>query len=129
MGGRGRVLLVAAAAVLGLAAVAASHAATANAGFLKVRLGGDATQTRIVIDLDRAATGKVIADGADDRRVVLVLQGVSTDGAQGSGVGLVKAWVADQTNAGARLRIDLAGDGRIKRRFLLPPADGVDHDR
>jgi N-acetylmuramoyl-L-alanine amidase len=100
-----------------------------NAGLLKVRLGGDAAQTRIVIDLDRAATGKVIADGADDRRVVLVLQGVSTDGAQGAGVGLVKAWVADQTGGGARLRIDLAADGHIKRRFLLPPADGVDHYR
>jgi N-acetylmuramoyl-L-alanine amidase len=54
---------------------------------------------------------------------------VSTTGAQGAGVGLVKAWVADQTSAGTRLRIDLSGDGQIKRRFLLPPADGVDHYR
>jgi N-acetylmuramoyl-L-alanine amidase len=115
--------------VLGLAAVAASHAATVSAGLLKVRIGGDAAQTRIVVDLDRAATGKVISDGADDRRVVLVLQGASTDGAQGAGVGLVKAWVADQTSGGARLRIDLSADGHIKRRFLLPPADGVDHYR
>lgn len=129
VGGRGRVLLVAVAAVLGLAAVAASHAAPVVAGLLRVRLGGDATQTRIVIDLDHAATGKVIADGADDRRVVLVLQGASTEGAQGAGVGLVKAWVADQANGGVRLRIDLSADGRIKRRFLLPPADGVDHYR
>jgi N-acetylmuramoyl-L-alanine amidase len=129
VGGRGRGLLIAAAAVLGLAAVAASHAATVSAGLLRVRLGGDAAQTRIVIDLDHAATGKVIADGADDRRVVLVLQGASTEGAQGAGVGLVKAWVADQTSGGARLRIDLSADGHIKRRFLLPPADGIDHYR
>ena len=129
MRGKGRVLLVAAAAVLGLAVFAASHAATVAADLLKVRLGGDSAQTRIVIDLDRSVTGKVIADGADDRRVVLVLQGVSTDGAQGAGVGLVKAWVADQTAGGARLRIDLSTDGRIKRRFLLPPADGVEHYR
>ncbi|CAN7167108.1 N-acetylmuramoyl-L-alanine amidase [Phenylobacterium sp. LjRoot225] len=129
MGGRRRGLLIAAAAVLGLAAVAASHAATVSAGLLKIRLGGDATQTRIVIDLDHAATGKVIADGADDRRVVLVLQGAATEGTQGAGVGLVKAWVADQTAGGARLRIDLSADGRIKRRFLLPPADGIDHYR
>src|ERR1700741_4964996 len=95
LAGRGRVVLVAAAAVLGLAAVAASHAATVSAGLLKVRLGGDAAQTRIVVDLDHAATGKVIADGSGDRRVVLVLQGASTDGAQGAGVGLVKAWGAD----------------------------------
>jgi N-acetylmuramoyl-L-alanine amidase len=129
VGGRGRGLLIVAAAVLGLAAVAASHAATVSAGLLKVRIGGDAVQTRIVVDLDRAATGKVISDGADDRRVVLVLQGAATDGAQGAGVGLVKAWVADQTSGGARLRIDLSADGHIKRRFLLPPADGVDHYR
>ena len=129
VGGKGRAWLVAAVTVLGLAAFAASQAATVTAGLLKVRLGGDAAQTRIVIDLDHAATGKVISDGADDRRVVVVLQGVSTPGAQGAGVGLVKAWVADQTSAGARLRIDLAGDGQIRRRFLLPPADGVDHYR
>jgi len=129
VGGRGRGLLIAVAAVLGLAAVAASQAATVSAGLLKVRLGGDAAQTRIVVDLDHAVTGKVIADGAGDRRVVLVLQGASTEGAQGAGVGLVKAWVADQTRGGARLRIDLSADGQVKRRFLLPPADGVDHYR
>ena len=128
-GGKGRILLVAAAAVLGLAAVAVSHAATITAGLLKVRLGGDAKQTRIVVDLDHAVTGKVLADGAQDRRVVLVLQGASTSGAQGSGVGLVKAWVVDQTPGGARLRIDLTADAQIKRRFILPPADGVDHYR
>src|SRR5205814_2056434 len=97
------------------------------------RLGGDGSQTRIVIDLDHAVTGKVIADGSIDRRVIVVLQGVSaptTQGAaQGAGAGLVKTWVVDQTGAGARLRIDLATDATIKRRFLLPPADGVDHYR
>jgi N-acetylmuramoyl-L-alanine amidase len=129
VGGRGRVLLVAAAITLGLAAVAASHAAPVAAELLRVRLGGDATQTRIVVDLNHATTGKVISDGADDRRVVVVLQGASTDGVQGAGSGLIKAWVADQAGGGVRLRIDLSADGRIKRRFLLPPADGVDHYR
>jgi N-acetylmuramoyl-L-alanine amidase len=38
---------------------------------------------------------------------------------------LVKAWVVDDAAGGARLRIDLADDAVIKRRFLLPPADGV----
>jgi len=126
---RARLLLAAALAAFGLTLVAASHAATVAADLLKVRLGGDAQQTRIVIDLDHAATGKVVADGAADRRIVLVLQGVSTQGAQGAGAGLVKAWVVDAAGGGARLRIDLAADGRIKRRFLLPPADGVDHYR
>jgi N-acetylmuramoyl-L-alanine amidase len=128
-GGKGRVLLVAAACLLGFAMVAASHAATVAASILKVRLGGDAQQTRIVVDLDHAITGKVLADGAEDRRLVLILQGASTKGVQGAGVGLVKAWVVDQTASGARLRVDLAADAQIKRRFILPPADGVDHYR
>jgi N-acetylmuramoyl-L-alanine amidase len=128
LGGRARVVMVAAAVAAGLAVVAASHAATVAADLLRVRLGGDASQTRIVIDLDHAATGRVLADGADGR-IVLVLQGVSTQAAQGAGAGLVKAWVADEASGGARLRIDLAADARIKRRFLLPPADGVDHYR
>jgi N-acetylmuramoyl-L-alanine amidase len=127
--GKARVLAVAVMAALGLVAVAASQAATAAADLLRVRLGGDAGQTRIVIDLDHAVTGKVIADGAADRRIVLVLQGVSTRGAQGAGAGLVKAWMVDEAAGGARLRIDLSADGRVKRRFLLPPADGVDHYR
>ena len=128
-GARARALLVAAVAAVGLAVVAVSHAATVTADLLRVRLGGDAAQARIVLDLDHAATGKVVADGGADRRVVVVLQGVSTDGAQGAGSGLVTTWVADQTSAGTRISIDLAAEGRIKRRFLLPPADGVDHYR
>jgi len=31
----------------------------------------------------------------------------------------------DQVQGGARLQMDLAGDAKLKRRFLLPPADGV----
>jgi N-acetylmuramoyl-L-alanine amidase len=126
---RTRSLLVAAVAVVGLAVVAASHAATVGADLLKVRLGGDARETRIVLDLDEATTGKVVSDGSADGRVEVLLQGVSTQGAQGAGGGLVKAWVAEATGSGTRIRIDLAADGRIKRRFLLPPADGVTHYR
>jgi N-acetylmuramoyl-L-alanine amidase len=71
----------------------------------------------------------VLSDGASDGRVVVVLDGVATEGAQGAGTGLVKAWVVDQASGGARLSLDLAAPGKIKRRFLLPPADGVDHYR
>jgi N-acetylmuramoyl-L-alanine amidase len=126
---RGRALIVAAAIALGLAAVAASHAATAAVGLIKVRLGGDAQQTRIVMDLDQAATGKLISDGADGR-AILVLNGASaTSELQGAGQGLVKSWLVDQTSGGARLQMDLAPGSHVKRRFLLPPADGIDHYR
>lgn len=129
MKSRGRALVAAAAIALGLAAVAASHAATAAVGLMKVRLGGDAQQTRIVMDLDQAATGKLVSDGADGR-AVLVLSGASAlTELQGAGQGLVKSWLVDQTAGGARLQMDLAAGAHVKRRFLLPPADGIDHYR
>ena len=127
---RGRALVAAAAIAAGLAALVVTHASASVAGLLKVRLGGDAQGTRLVMDLDQAATGKLIADGTSDGRVVLVLGNVSAQGGlSGTGQGLVKAWAIDQTSNGARLQLDLAPDARIKARFLLPPADGVDHYR
>ncbi|MFI4950176.1 MAG: N-acetylmuramoyl-L-alanine amidase [Caulobacterales bacterium] len=128
---RARVGVAAAAAVVGLGAVfAVSHAATSLAGLLKVRLGGDAQQTRLVMDIDQAASARLISDGAADGHLILVLPNVSAQGGlQGSGQGLVKAWAIEQTSAGARLQMDLAESARIKGRFLLPPADGIDHYR
>jgi len=107
-------------------AVAASQAATGGIGVLKVRLGGDRAETRIVLDLDRAASGKVADDGAGSGRIVVTLSGVGAEGGlQGPGRGLVKAWMVEDAPGGARLRLDLAADAVIKRRFLLPPADGL----
>src|ERR1700749_3969765 len=128
---RGRVAMAAAlAAAVGLTAAVTSHAAGAVGGLLKVRLGGDAQQTRLVMDLDQAATAKLVSDGASDGHAILVLPSVSaTGGLQGAGQGLVKAWAIDQTSGGARLQLDLAPDAKIKGRFLLPPADGIDHYR
>jgi len=124
--GRLRTLCVAFTGLCCLAAAAASQAAIAGGGgVLKVRLGGDQTETRIVIDLDKAATGKVASAG-EDGRVVMNLSGVAVDGTlQGGGQGLVRGWVMDGAPGGVRLRVDLAADATIKRRFLLPPAEGV----
>jgi N-acetylmuramoyl-L-alanine amidase len=131
MRNRGRVAIAAAAAVaVGLAGAVASHAAGAVGGLLKVRLGGDSQATRLVMDLDQAASARLVADGASDGHAVLVLPTVSAAGGlQGQGQGLVKAWAVDQTSGGARLQMDLAPDAKIKGRFLLPPADGIDHYR
>src|ERR1700754_2083244 len=115
-----RIIALLGGAPLCLGGSAVSPAAQPGAGVLKVRLGGDRVETRIVIDLSSSATGKVVANGATDRRVVLNLAGVSTEGGlQGRGQGLVKAWVLDEAAGGARLRIDLAADAVVKRRFLL----------
>lgn len=125
-GRRGRWFAAGGAVALGLAVVAVGHAATETVGLLKVRMGGDANETRLVVELDGAVSAKVLADGALDRRVVVLLPGVTAAQVhQGAGRGVVKAWTVDQGQGGARLQMDLAGDAKVKRRFLLPPADGV----
>lgn len=129
---RGRAALAVAttAVVASLAVALASHAAASVGGLLKVRLGGDSQSTRLVMDLDQAASGKLVADGASDGHAVIVLPNVSAAGGlQGAGQGLVKAWAVDQTSGGARLQLELVPDAKIKGRFLLPPADGIDHYR
>ncbi|WP_296600310.1 N-acetylmuramoyl-L-alanine amidase [Phenylobacterium sp.] len=112
--------------MIGLAAFAVGHAATETAGLIKVRMGGDSAETRLVIELDGATSARIVSDGALDHRVVVMLPNVIAGQAQqGAGRGVVRAWTVDQVQGGARLQLDLAGDARLKRRFLLPPADGV----
>ena len=107
-------------------AVAMAQGPAPAAGVQKVRFGGDRNETRIVIDLDRAATGKLLADGAADRRVVIALPNVSTAGdLQGAGQGLVERWAIDEAAGGSRLRLDLKANAEVRRRFLLPPGDGA----
>ena len=122
---RGRLAATLAAfACLGLSA--SSHGAEPATGVLHVRLGGDQHETRIVIELDSPTKGQVIADGASDRTVVVGLAKVSADSEpQGHGVGLVSAWSAQNAAGGARISLQLTRPAEIKRRFLLPPSDGV----
>ena len=128
-----------AAGVLALAGVATaaavSHGQT-SVGVLKVRLGGDSHQTRIVIELDKPTRGTLISDGGvasgqQPRRttgpqVVLALAHVDVAGdMQGPGAGLVRSWSVDEAAGAAQVRLSLARAGIVTRRFLLPPGDGV----
>jgi len=118
-------LIVGGLTVAGVAVATAQGPAPA-AGVQKVRFGGDRLETRIVIDLDRAAAGRLVADGALDQRIVIGLPNVSVSGdLQGAGQGLVKRWVIDEAGGGARLRLDLIAPAEVRRRFLLPPGDGA----
>src|SRR6187549_1496282 len=110
-------------AVIAAAVVAVGHAATESVGLLKIRMGGDAAETRLVVELDGATSAKVLSDGSADRRVAILLNGVDTvQVQQGAGRGVVKAWTVEKGQGGALLQMDLAGDASIRRRFLLPPA-------
>ncbi|MDP3655652.1 MAG: N-acetylmuramoyl-L-alanine amidase [Brevundimonas sp.] len=96
---------------------------------LRVRFGGDAQHTRVVVDLDRSSRGQVIQSG-DDGRVVVSLAGVVPGrGLNGTGAGLVRGWRVAGAGAAARVELDLATSAEIERRFLLPPGDGIAHYR
>ncbi len=129
-GGRARAIMAAAVAAFGLAVFAVGHAATQTATLLKVRTGGDGRETRLVVDLDGATSARVLADGSSDRRVSILLNGVETaQPQQGAGRGVVRAWTIEKAQGGALLQMELAGDASLKRRFLLPPADGITNYR
>ncbi len=114
-------------AVSGVVAVAAVSHGQTSVGVLKVRLGGDASQTRIVVELDRPAHGRLIATGpADPPRVTLALAHVDAPGEMhGQGAGLVRSWSVDGADGGAELKLDLVRTAHVERRFLLPPGDGA----
>lgn len=109
-------------AVLTLGGVARGSATT---GLLKVRLGGDQTETRVVLDLDRSVTGKLDSDGADGK-VVLSLPRIETaTDLRGGGQGLVRRWNVERGPTSVKLHLELARNAEVRRRFLLPPGDGV----
>ena len=124
-GWTGRVLAACAVLGLGLAAAAAAQE-DVSAGVLKVRLGGDARQTRVVVELDHTVSGKLISPEGASRQVVVSLPRVgSAGGMQGQGAGLVKSWSVEDASGGARIKLDLVRPAVVKRRFLLAPGDGV----
>jgi N-acetylmuramoyl-L-alanine amidase len=113
------VLVAAACAVT----VAAGVGTSAPSDVLGVRLGGDQVETRVVVDLKTPVSGALAAGPG---RIDLVLKGASAAAPiQGAGRGLVRDWSVDRASGGARLTLDLAAQAQVRRRFLLPPADGV----
>ncbi|MDH4384316.1 MAG: N-acetylmuramoyl-L-alanine amidase [Caulobacter sp.] len=116
--------------LVGLGAGAMAQVAGASAGILKVRLGGDATETRMVMDVGRSVSGRILSDGATDRKVVVSFSQVDVaSDMKGAGQGVVRRWSVEPRNGAARLSIDLAQDAEVTRRFLLPPGEGAPHYR
>jgi N-acetylmuramoyl-L-alanine amidase len=96
---------------------------------LRVRFGGDAQHTRVVVDLDRTSRGQVIQSG-EQGQVVVSLAGVAPQrGLNGTGSGLVRGWRVAGAGVASRVELDLATSAEIERRFLLPPGDGIAHYR
>lgn len=117
--------------VFAVALLAAGRGLASGAAgeILRVRFGGDAERTRVVVDLDASTRGQVVRAG-DDGQVVLSLAGVSPpERRAGQGHGLVRDFRVTGAGAAARLELDLATSAEIERRFLLPPGDGIAHYR
>lgn len=101
----------------------------AQSDVLAVRFGADGDRTRVVIDLEKAAQGRVVDAGAQGR-VTLALNGVAPGrGLTGGGSGLVRAYAVTASGGSSHIQLDLARGSEIERRFLLPPGDGVAHYR
>jgi N-acetylmuramoyl-L-alanine amidase len=96
---------------------------------MRVRFGGDAERTRVVVDLDRTSRGQVVRPGEDGRVVVALSGVVPARGLTGTGLGLVRGYRVAGSGASARVELDLATTAEIERRFLLPPGDGIAHYR
>lgn len=122
-GWRGFALL----ACLGLAVLTIGGVArgSSNTGLLKVRLGGDQVETRIVLDLDRSITGKLMEDGSEGKVVVALPRIDTASNLSGGAQGLVRRWNVERGATSVKLNIDLVRGAEVRRRFLLPPGDGV----
>ncbi len=104
-------------------------ASGAQGDVLNVRFGGDAERTRVVVDLERNARGRVSEEGRTGR-VVLDLAGVAAGrGVTGSGSGLVRRFAVSNDGGGSRLSLETSRAVEIERRFILPPGDGIGHYR
>jgi N-acetylmuramoyl-L-alanine amidase len=128
VGGRRRAPALFAAMLLGaaLVGVAAGQGRASGGGVSRVRFGGDSRATRIVVELGRSARGRLLSEDAPVDAVVLALPGVDVaEDLQGRGMGLVRTWSVEEAAGAARLKLDLARTASVKRRFLLPPGDGV----
>lgn len=117
--------LIAAAAAM-TCACAFAQDAPALPKISTVRFGGDATATRLVLDVDAALSAKVVQAQSGPRHIVLSLPRLEAPaGFSGSGQGLVKGWKLESAGGGARLTVDLTADATIKHRFVIPPGGGT----
>ena len=124
--GQRRRAIAAVLALTGAVTVAAASHGQTSVGVLKVRVGGDSHQTRMVIELDRPTRGTLLSGQAPAEHVALALARLDVPGdMQGDGAGLVKAWRVEEAAGAAQVHLDLAKAGVVRRRFLLPPGDGV----
>ena len=106
----------------------AAQAASGN--IYTVRFGGGVAETRVVIELNRAARGQLVSSASQDNKLILAMPDLISGGEmQGFGSGMVKSWVIDEAAGAVRLRLALSQPGTVKRQFLIPPGKDQAHYR
>jgi len=109
-----------------LAPAALTQPAPTRQGVLDVRFGGDTHDTRVVVEMDRAAKGHSETGDGPGRTLIVDLAKIeASPDLQGHGQGLVTGWAFERGGDGAKLTLQLAKNAHVVRRFLLSPADGV----
>ena len=102
----------------------------ASGNIYTVRFGGGLAETRVVIELNRAARGQMVSSFSQDNKLILAMPDLISGGEmQGFGSGLVKSWVVDEAAGAVRLRLALLQPGSVKRQFLIPPGKDQAHYR
>jgi len=105
-------------------------AQAASGNIYTVRFGGSLAETRVVIELNRAARGQLVSSASQDNKLILAMPDLISGGEmQGFGSGLVKSWVVDEAAGAVRLRLVLSQPGTVKRQFLIPPGKDQAHYR
>jgi N-acetylmuramoyl-L-alanine amidase len=95
-----------------------------DVSLMGIRFGGDAGVTRVVLDLDSAISGKLVADESAAGRLVIALPALLSAGPlQGPGKGVVTGWSVHDEGGGARLVLETSPGATIVRRFALPPVE------
>ncbi|HEY0053217.1 MAG TPA: hypothetical protein VGB49_07395, partial [Caulobacteraceae bacterium] len=81
-------------------------ASGSTAEIIQVRFGGDAANTRVVVELDRATRGQMIDAAAGDPNLRLALAGVQVrEASEGRGAGLVRRYAVDRARGAAQIRL------------------------
>jgi N-acetylmuramoyl-L-alanine amidase len=113
-----------------LAAFAAPSVALASgrpSQVLRVRLGGDAARTRLVLDTDGPLPSPEIQVDLAGRKLVIALTVQAARATADGGRGLIRGWSmtnqADTTRSW--LSLDLATPAQVVESFPLPPSDDV----
>jgi N-acetylmuramoyl-L-alanine amidase len=105
--------------------------APADAGeATRVRFGAANGDTRIVIDLTDAASPKVFTPEGNTSSLILAMPRTTAKAlSEGVGQGAVETWAVDEAAGAARFAFTLSGPVEVRRSFLIPPQDGIDHYR